>query len=55
MNRFGNTDAKHLYELVVALPDSTLASVFIDADSRSQAAAIAKRRGYQVLSINMIG
>ena len=55
MNRFGNKDAKHLYELIVALPDHTLASVLIDADSRSQAAAIAKRQGYEVMSVNMIG
>jgi hypothetical protein len=46
--------AKHLYSLEVAV-DGTGTTILVDACNRTQAASIAKRAGYEVFSVNMIG
>lgn len=51
MTRIGNfKTATHLYEL-----GTDKGSIQVDARTRDQAANIAKRAGYQVRDVNMVG
>lgn len=45
---------KHLYDIETVV-DSQIAYVYVEANNRTQAAAIAKRNGYVVRSVNMTG
>lgn len=49
--RFPNRNAKHQYHVYVSRVDY----VVVDADTRSQAAKLAKLQGYRVDSVNMVG
>jgi len=49
--RIGNRNAKHQYEIQT---DRKGGYVLVDADTRSQAAKIAKTAGFPVLSVNMV-
>jgi hypothetical protein len=50
--RLGDPKAKHSYEIQIAKPYVTIK---VDANNRSQAARIAAKAGYPILSVNMIG
>jgi hypothetical protein len=55
-NTYGNTAARHLYE--VEYMDRVLGARFfvrVHAHNRTQAAAIARRNGFDPASVNMIG
>lgn len=51
INRFSSTEAKHTYEIQVSKTEY----IVVDANTRSQAARIAKLHGYRVCSVNMVG
>lgn len=51
INRFHATEAKHRYEVFVSKTEY----VVVDANTRAQAARIAKLHGYNVCSVNMVG
>ena len=50
MIRFIKADAKHLYEVEVKG-----GSIDVEANTRTEAAARARKAGYEVKSVNMIG
>ena len=50
INRFPATEAKHSYNVYVSKTEY----VVIDANTRTQAARIAKLHGYKVCSVNMV-
>lgn len=50
--RFGGVAGRHLYSLGVEGPDKVIE---VSAHNRTQAAAIARREGYVVRDVNMIG
>lgn len=52
--RLGKRESKHLYRVEILTPAGRN-EVDIDANTRNQAGAIAKRAGYTVCSVNMIG
>jgi hypothetical protein len=52
---FYEDGAEQSYKLLVGLPDKTLAEVFITADSKDAALEAAKNRGYDVLTIKLMG
>jgi hypothetical protein len=49
--RIGNQKSAHLYEIQV----KSNQSILVDANNRNQAARIAEKAGYRVMSVNMIG
>jgi hypothetical protein len=58
--QLGNPKAKHLYEVQTYLYDYSVnraqhLTVEVHANNRTQAAAVAKREGYVVASVNMVG
>lgn len=59
--RLGDSNAKHLYVVEVwakasnATGARAMQSIDVDANNRAQAAAIAKRAGFEVCSVNMVG
>jgi hypothetical protein len=56
MTRLGNAaTTTHLYSLEVLNPLGKRNAIEVYANSRTQAASIAKRAGYSICSINMIG
>lgn len=50
--RLGNKNAKHRYEIQITARYDV---VVVDANNRTQAATIAKKAGYNVMSVNMVG
>jgi hypothetical protein len=50
--RIGNRKSKHSYEIQA---DQKGGYVTVDANNRSQAAKIAEKAGFKVLSVNMVG
>ena len=54
MERLGNEPAKHLYEIGVEKV-GTISKIEILANTRTQAASIAKKAGYVVRDVNMVG
>jgi len=59
MTRIGGPKAKHLYEVEVQNPNpyqgACIIRIEVDADHSSQAGSIARKAGYKVRSVNMIG
>lgn len=49
MTRINTPNTKHLYTI-----ETTTGYVDVEANNRTQAAAIAKRNGYEVRSVNMV-
>lgn len=47
--RLGNPSAKHQYEI-----GTQKGRILVDANSRSQAASLARRSGYEVWDVNMV-
>lgn len=52
--RLGNKDAKHLYSVSVE-KDGIRSTIEIDANNRTQAESIARKAGYVVRDMNMVG
>lgn len=50
MIRIGNKTAKHLYEI-----GTQHGRIAVDANTRAQAASIAKKAGYEIHDVNMVG
>lgn len=67
MTTFENLSAKHRYEVEVIIRDYVVTTgggygartirdyITVDANNRTQAAAIATKNGYEVASVNMVG
>ena len=58
MRRISTPNTEHLYEVEVADIKSPFGETFkieVEANTRSQAASIAKKVGYVVQSVNMVG
>lgn len=51
MTRIGNRAANHLFQIEVEGGKD----IEVDANTRSQAASIARKAGYVVRSVNMVG
>lgn len=50
MKRIGNRNARHTYQL-----GTITDRILVDANTRTQARAIAERAGYVVRDVNMVG
>lgn len=60
MKRYGQEPAKHLYDVEVKVYDTVQGGyikerVEVLANTRTLAASILKREGYEVCSVNMVG
>lgn len=54
MTHFPNPGSKHHFELGVE-KDGIVSRISVDANTRAQAAKIAKEHGYAVRDVNMVG
>jgi hypothetical protein len=51
MIRINTQNTEHLYEIEISAAEK----IEVEANTRSQAASIAKKAGFEVRSVNMIG
>lgn len=53
--RISKANTAHLYSIEVKLKDGTKGQVDVEGNNRNQAASLAKKAGYEVCSVNMVG
>jgi type II secretory pathway component PulF len=53
--RINTPNTKHLYEIETVGKEGHKIKIEVEADNRNQAASVARKAGYEVHSVNMIG